>query len=162
MAADAAAQPRSAASRLPAALKDAAGTALLTLALAVPIIALRTEQNISNELVLQPRWGYVLVAVVLAFVARLLYLLVSALPKRVRETRASSSTAGGSAESGDIATCGRPSVWPTSSPTERPHGSAATCRTVWCSEIRGLATPPFTVFKPASRTPPCSRPAWTE
>ena len=40
-------------------LKDALGTALLALGLAVPILALRTEQNISNELVLQPRWGYV-------------------------------------------------------------------------------------------------------
>ena len=46
-----------------AALKDALGAALLALGLSVPILALRTEQNMSNELVLQPRWGYVAVAV---------------------------------------------------------------------------------------------------
>ena len=59
MAVDAAAEPRPMASRMIAALKDASGTALLALGLAVPILALRTEQNISNELILQPRWGYV-------------------------------------------------------------------------------------------------------
>jgi branched-chain amino acid transport system permease protein len=51
------------------------------------VLALRTEQNISNELILQPRWGYVAVAVLLAFLARLGYLLVPAPPRRTR-TRA--------------------------------------------------------------------------
>ena len=36
----------------------------------------------SNELILQPRWGYVAIAVALAFGARLLYLLAPALPAR--------------------------------------------------------------------------------
>jgi branched-chain amino acid transport system permease protein len=58
-----------------AAFRDALGTALLALGLAVPILALRTDQNIYNELVLQPRWSYVVFAVVAAFSARLLYLL---------------------------------------------------------------------------------------
>jgi branched-chain amino acid transport system permease protein len=80
MAVDAAAKPQPTASRTLTALKDALGTALLAFGLAVPIIALRTEQNISNELILQPRWGYVGVAVLAAFTARLLYLLAPAVP----------------------------------------------------------------------------------
>ena len=63
--------PATAPARIAAALKDALGTALLALGLAVPILALRTEQNMSNELILQPRWGYVAIAVLLAFAARL-------------------------------------------------------------------------------------------
>jgi branched-chain amino acid transport system permease protein len=58
-----------------AAVKDASGTALLALGLSFPILALRTEQNMANQLVLDQRWGYVAVAVALAFLARLLYLL---------------------------------------------------------------------------------------
>src|SRR5581483_4155654 len=76
MAVDAAAPPTVASAKLAAALKDALGTALLALGLAVPILALRTEQNISNELVLQPRWHYVAILVALAFAARFLYLVV--------------------------------------------------------------------------------------
>jgi branched-chain amino acid transport system permease protein len=80
MAVDAASEPRATVNKLVAAFKDALGTALLALGLAVPVLALRTEQNISNELVLQPRWHYVAVAVGLAFAARLLYLLRPPLP----------------------------------------------------------------------------------
>jgi branched-chain amino acid transport system permease protein len=61
-----------------AAVKDALISALLALGLAVPILALRTEQNMSNELVLQPRWNYVAIAVLATFALRLLYLLVAA------------------------------------------------------------------------------------
>jgi len=82
MAVDAAAAHRTMAAKLIAAVKDASGAALLALGLAVPILALRTEQNISNELILQPRWGYVAVAVLAAFGGRLLYLLIAALPRR--------------------------------------------------------------------------------
>src|SRR5581483_8432033 len=81
---DAAATRPMATAKLAAALKDALGTALLTLGLAVPILALRTEQNISNELILQPRWGYVAIAVALAFSARFLYLVAPAAPARPR------------------------------------------------------------------------------
>jgi branched-chain amino acid transport system permease protein len=63
-----------------AALKDALGAALLALGLAVPILALRTEQNMSNELILQPRWRYVVIAVLLAFAARFVYLVAPSLP----------------------------------------------------------------------------------
>ncbi len=75
MAVDAAAEHRPMAPRIVAALKDALGAALLALGLSVPILALRTEQNISNELILQPRWHYVWIAVLVAFAGRLLYLL---------------------------------------------------------------------------------------
>jgi branched-chain amino acid transport system permease protein len=84
-----AAEPRPMASawapaKIAAALKDALGTALLALGLAVPILALRTEQNMSNELILQPRWRYVAIAVLLAFAARFLYLVAPSLPSRRR------------------------------------------------------------------------------
>ena len=41
----------------------------------MPILALRTEQDIANELILQPRWGFVVIAVAGAFAARFAYLL---------------------------------------------------------------------------------------
>jgi branched-chain amino acid transport system permease protein len=62
------------------ALIDALGAALLALGLAIPILALRTEQNISNELILQPRWNFVVIAVATAFAGRLAYLLLAAVP----------------------------------------------------------------------------------
>ena len=57
------------------ALIDAAKSACLTLALSIPIVALRTEQNMQNQLVLQSRWGLVLTLVIATFVLRLTYLL---------------------------------------------------------------------------------------
>ncbi len=62
--------------RLVPAVKDAAGLALLTLGLSVPILALRLDQDINNQPILRARWGYVAVAVALAFAARLAYLLL--------------------------------------------------------------------------------------
>ncbi len=38
---------------------DALKTALLTFALCVPIVALRTEQDMSNRLILVSKWGLV-------------------------------------------------------------------------------------------------------
>jgi branched-chain amino acid transport system permease protein len=64
------------ASRLAAAVKDAAGAALLALGLAVPILALRIDQDINNLPILRSRWEYVAVAVGLVFAARLAYLLL--------------------------------------------------------------------------------------
>ncbi|MGE0848482.1 MAG: high-affinity branched-chain amino acid ABC transporter permease LivM [Hyphomicrobiaceae bacterium] len=75
MAVDAVEHRPKATSKVAAALKDALGAALLALGLAVPILALRTEQDMSNELVLQPRWTYVAIAVLAAFAARFLYLM---------------------------------------------------------------------------------------
>jgi branched-chain amino acid transport system permease protein len=69
---------KAAAATVAAAIKDASGTALLALGLSFPILALRTEQNMANQLVLDERWGYVGVAVLLAFLARLVYLLRTA------------------------------------------------------------------------------------
>jgi branched-chain amino acid transport system permease protein len=67
----------------PGAVRDAARTGVITFGLCVPIIALRTEQNMANELVLQPRWGLVAIFVALAFAGRLLYLMFAA-RRRVR------------------------------------------------------------------------------
>jgi branched-chain amino acid transport system permease protein len=55
----------------PAALKDAGLAALVMLGLCVPIVALRTEQNMNNQLVLEPRWGLVAILCGLVFVGRL-------------------------------------------------------------------------------------------
>jgi branched-chain amino acid transport system permease protein len=76
MAVVAAAERPAVASRLAAALRDAAGAALLALGLAFPILALRIDVNINNQPVLRPRWDYVAIAVGLAFTARLAYLLI--------------------------------------------------------------------------------------
>ncbi|HJZ45021.1 MAG TPA: high-affinity branched-chain amino acid ABC transporter permease LivM [Hyphomicrobiaceae bacterium] len=81
---DATAQRPPASRRIAAAVKDALGTALVALGLAVPILALRTEQDIFNELVLQARWSYVAIAVLVAFAGRLLYLIAAAAPRMSR------------------------------------------------------------------------------
>jgi branched-chain amino acid transport system permease protein len=67
----AASRPAPAAFDLPAALKDAAISALITLGLAIPILAFRTDQSQANELILRPRWGLVAVACALIFALRL-------------------------------------------------------------------------------------------
>ena len=68
------AQARSRAA-LSQALKGAAFTALITLGLAFPIIALRTEQDQLNNLILIERWGLVGGLVAAAFVGRLAWSL---------------------------------------------------------------------------------------
>ncbi len=72
--------PTVGAGRITGALLDASGTGLLALGLSFPILALRTDQNMSNQLVLGQRWGYVAIAVALAFGARLAYLLAPSRP----------------------------------------------------------------------------------
>ena len=78
-------------------LKEALGAALLALGLSVPILALRTEQNKSNSLMLQPRWGYVAIAVLAGLRRRgSLYLAGAAAcapraTRSVRRLRASSA-----------------------------------------------------------------------
>jgi branched-chain amino acid transport system permease protein len=71
-----------------AAVRDAAGTGLLTLGLAFPIIAFRTDQSMSNQLVLTERWGLVACLVLIAFLARLIYLLAP--PLAIRSKRIAS------------------------------------------------------------------------
>ncbi|MFM9942792.1 MAG: high-affinity branched-chain amino acid ABC transporter permease LivM [Hyphomicrobiaceae bacterium] len=68
---------------VPDALKAAAFAALVAFGISIPIIALKTEQDISNRLVLVPRWGLVAILVGLVFAARLAYLLA---PRRARST----------------------------------------------------------------------------
>ena len=72
------------AARVGTAVIEAAKTGLVALGLCVPILALRTEQNIENRLVLQPRWNYVAIAVGAAFLARFLYLMA---PRRSTSAR---------------------------------------------------------------------------
>jgi branched-chain amino acid transport system permease protein len=64
------------AGRLVAALKDAGGAALLALGLAVPILALRIDQDINNQPILRPRWDDVALGVAIVFAARLAWLLL--------------------------------------------------------------------------------------
>ncbi len=59
------------------ALRSAAFTALVTLGLAFPIIALRTEQDLMNRIVLEPRWGLVAVLCAIAFAGRFAWLHVT-------------------------------------------------------------------------------------
>ena len=54
------------------ALVDAGFAALVTFGLSFPILALRTEQDMQNRLIVEPRWFWSLVAVVAVFCARLL------------------------------------------------------------------------------------------
>jgi branched-chain amino acid transport system permease protein len=58
------------------AFRGAAFAALVTFGLCIPIVALRTEQNMANELILVPRWSYVFVACVGVFLARFILSLV--------------------------------------------------------------------------------------
>ena len=48
--------------------------ALLAFGLAVPILALRTDQNMANQLILVPRWNYVVIAVLSIFALAFLQL----------------------------------------------------------------------------------------
>lgn len=53
------------------AIRSAAFAALVTLGLCYPIVALRTEQNMANELVYSTRWSWVFVACAGVFLGRL-------------------------------------------------------------------------------------------
>ena len=57
---------------------DAMKTAFLALGLCIPIVLLRTDQNISNELILYPRVPLVAGLVAFAFVARFVWLMGAA------------------------------------------------------------------------------------
>ncbi len=57
---------------LQTALVDAGFAGLVTFGLSFPLLAYRTEQDMQNQLVVEPRWSLSLVAVVAIFCARLL------------------------------------------------------------------------------------------
>jgi branched-chain amino acid transport system permease protein len=59
-------------SRLQTALGDAGFAALVTFGLSFPLLAFRTEQDMQNRLVVEPRWSWSLAAVLAIFCARLL------------------------------------------------------------------------------------------
>jgi branched-chain amino acid transport system permease protein len=67
-----------------AAVREAGFAALIAFGLCVPVILWRTDTNISNELILRPRWELVASIVAIVFVARFVLALV---PVRARRTR---------------------------------------------------------------------------
>ena len=56
---------------LPAALKDAGFAALVTLGLSIPILAFNTRTDMSNALIVIPRFGWAFGACVYVFLSRL-------------------------------------------------------------------------------------------
>ena len=60
-----------------AAALDATKTALVALGLCIPIVLLRTEQDFSNQLVLEPRVRLTLTLVAIAYAARFIWLLLA-------------------------------------------------------------------------------------
>jgi branched-chain amino acid transport system permease protein len=54
-----------------AALRDAGFAALITFCLSIPILAYRTQEDISNHLIVVPRWSWPIGAAILVFLARL-------------------------------------------------------------------------------------------
>ena len=57
------------------ALREAGFAALVMLGLSVPILALRTEQNMENQLVLAPRISWVVMACLAVFIARFIQVM---------------------------------------------------------------------------------------
>ena len=68
-----------------AALKRACWAALITFGLAFPIVALRTDTDFSNQLILQPRWGLVAIMVALAFAVSFVLAILPPRPQRVKK-----------------------------------------------------------------------------
>ncbi len=67
-----------------AAIKDAGFAALVTLGLSFPLLALDTHTDVSNALIVVPRWTWPIGATLIVFLARLLGLLLHARPKAAR------------------------------------------------------------------------------
>ncbi len=68
-----------------AALKKAFWAALIAFGLAFPIVALRTDTDFSNRLILQPRWGLVAIMVGLAFAVSFVLAVMPARQQRVKK-----------------------------------------------------------------------------
>ncbi|MDB5651655.1 MAG: branched-chain amino acid transporter permease, partial [Hyphomicrobiales bacterium] len=62
---------------LRSALRDAGFAALISAGLAFPILALGTQMDLANRLVLEQRWSWLVIAVVLVFLGRLCALLLA-------------------------------------------------------------------------------------
>ncbi len=79
-----AAAPVSAAFDVAAALKSAAFSALVTLGLGFPLLAFDTHPDISNTLVVLPRWSWAIWAAAIVFAVRFLGLLFNARPRAAK------------------------------------------------------------------------------
>ena len=72
---------------LPAALKDAGFAALVTLGLSIPILAFNTRTDMSNALIVVPRFSWAIWASVAVFVARLVGIAYRAYAGGLRQAR---------------------------------------------------------------------------
>ena len=63
------------------AIKEAGFAALVTAGLSFPILALRTESDVSNKLVLSQRWSWMIWAAAIVFIGRLILVLLKSRPK---------------------------------------------------------------------------------
>jgi len=64
------------------AIREAGFAALVTAGLAFPILALRTESDVSNKLILNQRWSWVIWAAAIVFIGRLILVVLNARPKK--------------------------------------------------------------------------------
>ncbi|ODT19446.1 MAG: branched-chain amino acid ABC transporter permease [Kaistia sp. SCN 65-12] len=76
---------------IPAAVKDALLSGLVALALFGPLIGLRTEQNMRNELVIQSRWGLVAAIIAVIVIGRFLMLTLISPALAQRRNRVSAA-----------------------------------------------------------------------
>ena len=63
------------------AIQEAGFAALVTAGLSFPILALKTDSDVSNKLVLSQRWSLVIWAAAIVFIGRLILVLLKARPK---------------------------------------------------------------------------------
>lgn len=63
------------------AIQEAGFAALVTAGLSFPILALKTDSDVSNKLVLSQRWSLVIWAAAIVFIGRLVLVLLNARPK---------------------------------------------------------------------------------
>ncbi len=69
---------------LAAALKSAAFSGIVTLGLGFPLLAYDTHPDITNALIVVPRWSWAILAALLVFAARFLGLLIGARPRAAK------------------------------------------------------------------------------
>ena len=76
-----------------AAVKDAGLAALVTFGLSIPILAYRTEEDISNHLIVVPRWSWPLVACILVFIGRFAAIAFRSRPRAARPAAVATAAA---------------------------------------------------------------------